>query len=202
MPLTPIRVRGKRKPRDTTTNPKKRTREEDAQNRAYRSPKIRQLRVPKKSLLERELPLEIIELIFTYSENVNFPRSSPLLGRLLSGRQTLVGTVVAAFGPTWDATFGSAEGVPHRFSKNPLEVPAGFPIDEVPGNPNFQVGPLISQVHYQQDTLRRLTMFLVIYHCLSMGYRRNHPRGATEVGSQNRKGAQARRADVRCPGLV
>lgn len=60
----------------------------------------------KKSLLEREIPLEIMERFFILSENTNFPLCSPLLGRLLSGRQTLVATVIAAFGPTWEIGFG------------------------------------------------------------------------------------------------
>ncbi|KAK0729796.1 hypothetical protein B0H67DRAFT_474933 [Lasiosphaeris hirsuta] len=53
-----------------------------------------------------QLPPEIIERIFLASENLAFPRSSLLIGRMLSARTFLLGLAVAAFGPTWDVWFG------------------------------------------------------------------------------------------------
>jgi len=54
------------------------------------------------SLLESILPLEVVELIFYHSENLNFPRSNPRLGLFLSGRSTLVKTLITAFSLTWE----------------------------------------------------------------------------------------------------
>lgn len=139
MPLTPIRVRGKRN-FPAVAKTKKRAMKDDAP-----SSKRRQLRPPKKSLMEREIPLEIMELIFHYSENVNFPRASPLLGRLLSGRQTLVATIIGAFSPTWDVTFGLSGGLiyplGHPVAKAPAPpiLPNKFPLGDIPGNTDFQV---------------------------------------------------------------
>jgi hypothetical protein len=102
MKLTPIKVRGKR----TTNAPKKRKMADLTIADAVEPPRKFSKRRAKKSLLEREIPLEIMERFFILSENTNFPLCSPLLGRLLSGRHTLVATVIAAFGPTWEIGFG------------------------------------------------------------------------------------------------
>jgi hypothetical protein len=102
MKLTPIKVRGKR----TTNAPKKRKMADLTIEDAVEPPRKFSKRRAKKCLLEREIPLEIMERFFILSENTNFPLCSPLLGRLLSGRHTLVATVIAAFGPTWEIGFG------------------------------------------------------------------------------------------------
>ncbi|KAH6662212.1 hypothetical protein F5X68DRAFT_266220 [Plectosphaerella plurivora] len=102
MKLTPIKVRGKR----TTMASKKRKMADLALDEAPEPPRKYLKRRAKKSLLERQIPLEIMERFFILSENTNFPLCSPLLGRLLSGRHTLVAAVIAAFGPTWKIGFG------------------------------------------------------------------------------------------------
>jgi len=100
MQLTPIKVRGKRGKAPSSKAPTKQPVKKRTSRLSSR------LSVKRKSLLERQLPLEIIERIFVLSENLNFPRCSPLVGRLLSGRSTLVNLLIAAFHPTWDCWFG------------------------------------------------------------------------------------------------
>ncbi|GJC82738.1 hypothetical protein ColLi_05576 [Colletotrichum liriopes] len=144
MQLTPIKVRGKRgKAASSKVSIK-----QPAQKRT--SQLSSRLTVKRKSLLERQLPLEIIERIFVLSENLNFPRCSPLVGRLLSGRSTLVNLLIAAFHPTWDCWFG----VDRRVLKTVLKRGAtedsprvrqheSFP-EFYPGDPEFQSSVLAS----------------------------------------------------------
>ncbi|KAI0835428.1 hypothetical protein F5Y06DRAFT_299572 [Hypoxylon sp. FL0890] len=49
------------------------------------------------------LPLEILEDIFYLSGNVNLPRSSPAIGRLLSGEFIRRDFFILAFAPVWNA---------------------------------------------------------------------------------------------------
>ncbi|KAK2060914.1 hypothetical protein LY76DRAFT_590964 [Colletotrichum caudatum] len=144
MQLTPIKVRGKRgKPPSS-----KATTKQPVKKRPSRLSS--RLSVKRKSLLERQLPLEIIERIFVLSENLNFPRCSPLVGRLLSGRSTLVNILIAAFHPTWDCWFG----VDRRALKTVLKRDATEDSQRVwrhentpeffPGNPEFQSSLLAS----------------------------------------------------------
>ncbi|KAL2757847.1 hypothetical protein ACRALDRAFT_207092 [Sodiomyces alcalophilus JCM 7366] len=140
MDLTPIKVRGKKLSKVTARHRAalaKRRAAAEASAAATTEDGETTKRRPvtrKKSLLERQLPLEILERIFLLSENVAFPRSSPLLGRLLSGHGTLIAALIAAFGPTWDAHFGVNRHQIQSFSGDHL-VPC-----LCPGNPDFQVG--------------------------------------------------------------
>ncbi|KAM0282238.1 hypothetical protein ACHAQH_003102 [Verticillium albo-atrum] len=142
MPLTPIKVRGKR---NGAAKKNKRVHPYDRSNSSTPTPTlIRRIRPRKKSLLERQLPLEILERIFYLSENLAFPRCSPLLGRLLSGRQTLLGAAVAAFAPTWDAWYGvdqrRLQGFHWKHRLTDAERARCRAIEEGlhPGNPAFQ----------------------------------------------------------------
>ncbi|KAK1965079.1 hypothetical protein LY78DRAFT_713316 [Colletotrichum sublineola] len=144
MQLTPIKVRGKRGKTPSSKAPAKQLVKKHTPRLSSR------LSVKRKSLLERQLPLEIIERIFVLSENLNFPRCSPLVGRILSGRSTLVNLVIAAFHPTWDCWFG----VDRRALKTVLKRDAtegsrrvwqheNFP-EFFPGDPEFQSSVLAS----------------------------------------------------------
>ncbi|GKT42495.1 uncharacterized protein ColSpa_02676 [Colletotrichum spaethianum] len=144
MQLTPIKVRGKRGKAPSSKTPVK----QPAQKRTSRLSS--RLTSKRKSLLERQLPLEIIERIFVLSENLNFPRCSPLVGRLLSGRSTLVNLLIAAFHPTWDCWFG----VHRRLVKTALKRGATEDLSRVwrhesfpeffPGDPDLQSSVLAS----------------------------------------------------------
>ncbi|KAJ8132500.1 hypothetical protein O1611_g1126 [Lasiodiplodia mahajangana] len=107
MELTPIRVRGKRRAGGellpVIPRPKRLNRGQNQKKR----PRVRR---PKASNLEKSMPLEVLERIFWFSENVNFPRASPRLGRILSGPSTLRETFLVAFGPTWEVWFGCVDG--------------------------------------------------------------------------------------------
>ncbi|KAG7113488.1 hypothetical protein HYQ45_016777 [Verticillium longisporum] len=146
MPLTPLKVRGKRNSAAQQKKKKHRAHPYDRQASSSSEPTrhLRHRRPRKKSLLERQLPLEILEHIFYLSENVAFPRCSPLLGRLLSGRQTLLGAVIAAFAPTWHAGYGidtrRALGFHWSRSLTAAERARCRAIEEGlhPGNPAFQ----------------------------------------------------------------
>ncbi|KAI1642853.1 uncharacterized protein F4817DRAFT_351850 [Daldinia loculata] len=122
MELTPIKVRGKRRRgiEAAVATPKKRSKVV-GKSKLHKS---RRSRESKASYLEK-IPLEILERILWYSENVNLPRSSPLIGRLLSGRSTLRETFIVAFQPTWDSWFGCIGD--RNDSTRPTE-----------GNPDFQ----------------------------------------------------------------
>ncbi|KAI0848471.1 hypothetical protein F5Y00DRAFT_238409 [Daldinia vernicosa] len=126
MELTPIKVRGKRRLGNeaVVATPKKKSKTV-GKSKLHKS---RRSRESKASYLEK-IPLEILERILWYSENVNLPRSSPLIGRLLSGRSTLRETFIVAFQPTWDAWFGCVGD--RNDSTRPTE-----------GNPDFQSGLL------------------------------------------------------------
>ncbi|KAI0913788.1 hypothetical protein F4823DRAFT_621981 [Ustulina deusta] len=135
MELTPIRVRGKRRTGGDqllVAPPPKRFRKDQTQE------KQAGVRRPKASRIEKSLPLEVLERIFWLSENVNFPRASPRLGRLLSGPSTLRESFLSAFGPTWEVWFGCVHGRGTDFPV--VHSYAGWEEDRVRfgGNPGFQ----------------------------------------------------------------
>ncbi|KAI0458445.1 hypothetical protein F5B21DRAFT_431640 [Xylaria acuta] len=135
MELTPIRVRGKRRAGGgqlVVTRPLKRLKKDRSQEKQCKG------RRPKASEIERSMPLEILERIFWLSENVNFPRAGPRLGRLLSGRSTLRETFLSAFGPTWEVWFGCLNGRCAGFPA--VHSYAGWEedADRFGGNPGFQ----------------------------------------------------------------
>ncbi|KAI1077041.1 hypothetical protein F5B20DRAFT_303646 [Whalleya microplaca] len=132
MELTPIKIPGKRRRKGEPVAISLPKRSKNTAN--TRPKKMRQSRVPS---LE-EMPLEILERIFWFSEEVNLPRSSLRLGRLLSGRATLRETFITAFGPTWEVWFGC---VRDRESRPPtVQSYAGWEEDSARfgGNPEFQ----------------------------------------------------------------
>ncbi|KAI0542760.1 hypothetical protein GGR58DRAFT_496870 [Xylaria digitata] len=135
MELTPIRVRGKRRaPREEliAALPPKRLRRNPSRK------KQAEVRRPKASNIESSMPLEVLERIFWLSENINFPRASLRIGRLLSGPSTLRETFLTAFGPTWDVWFGCVHG--QRAGYPEIQSYAGWKDDaeQFGGNPSFQ----------------------------------------------------------------
>ncbi len=147
MELTPIRVRGKRRTGGDqllVAPPPKRFRKDQTQE------KQAGVRRPKASRIEKSLPLEVLERIFWLSENVNFPRASPRLGRLLSGPSTLRESFLSAFGPTWEVWFGCVHGRGTDFPV--VHSYAGWEEDRVRfgGNPGFQVRSLRRWPAFQQ----------------------------------------------------
>ncbi|KAI1259850.1 hypothetical protein F5Y18DRAFT_407941 [Xylariaceae sp. FL1019] len=138
MELTPIQIRGKRRRKgDPPPAPRsKRPRNKDDKKRNMK-PR------PKASDIQRSLPLEILEQIFWWSENVNLPKASPLLGSRLSGPPTLRKTFNQAFGPTWDVWFGCIRGsIVLEDPDEHLEINSysGWATDKgaFGGNPDFQ----------------------------------------------------------------
>ncbi|KAI0975812.1 hypothetical protein F4678DRAFT_283458 [Xylaria arbuscula] len=138
MELTPIRVRGKRRAKNQQfiAPPAKRFHKDPSQKKRAKA------RRPKASDIEKSMPLEILEHIFWLSENVNFPRASPRLGRLLSGPSTLRETFLSAFGPTWEVWFGCVHGQDTDFPA--IHSYAGWEddADHFGGNPDFQTDVL------------------------------------------------------------
>ncbi|RWA11960.1 hypothetical protein EKO27_g3151 [Xylaria grammica] len=135
MELTPIRVRGKRRtPGEEllVAPPPKRFHKDLSRKKQVR---VRRL---KASNIEKSIPLEVLERIFWLSENVNFPRASPRLGRLLSGSSTLRETFLSAFGPTWEVWFGCVHGQNADFPV--VHSYAGWEedVERFGGNPRFQ----------------------------------------------------------------
>ncbi|KAI1156301.1 hypothetical protein F4825DRAFT_322279 [Nemania diffusa] len=138
MELTPIRVRGKRRARGEQLRIAPPPKRRDTRRGQGKQPRVRR----EASILETSLPLELVERIFWLSENVNFPRASLRLGRLLSGRPTLHQTFLAAFAPTWEVWFGCVDG---RGTQSPtIHSYVGWQEDEdrFGGNPRFQTDVL------------------------------------------------------------
>ncbi|KAI0013772.1 hypothetical protein F4779DRAFT_638926 [Xylariaceae sp. FL0662B] len=133
MELTPIKIPGKRRRKgeeSVSLPPTKRPKE----TLSKRPKKMRQPRVPSMEML----PLEILERIFWFSEDVNLPRSSLRLGHLLSGRSTLRETFISAFGPTWEVWLGCVRDRESDFPT--VQSYAGWEEDRdrFGGNPEFQ----------------------------------------------------------------
>ncbi|KAI0476148.1 hypothetical protein GGR56DRAFT_641403 [Xylariaceae sp. FL0804] len=136
MELTPIKVRGKRrlggKGEGLFEAPRLKRPRRDIRPRRKKS------KPPTASFIEREIPLEVLERIFWLSENVNFPRSNPRVGRLLSGASTLRETFIQAFGPTWDVWYGCMRS--SNETNRTVQSYAGWEDDSARfgGNPEFQ----------------------------------------------------------------
>ncbi|KAJ2895369.1 hypothetical protein MKZ38_006623 [Zalerion maritima] len=81
---------------------------------------------------KQHIPIDILEQIFLYSMNLNFPKVNHHLGFLLSGELTLIKTIQAAFGPTWKRYFQRLRG-----ARLPMAA------DSSPnGDPKFQTAVL------------------------------------------------------------
>jgi len=112
MELTPVRVRRKRRqlkhfskgqvPSRSTSPATPQDTQPAKKQRRDAPPTLSQTQI----YLERVLPLELLERIFILSENPNFARSSPRIGRMLSSSAVLLDLVIAAFSPTWSTWFG------------------------------------------------------------------------------------------------
>ncbi|KAI1408092.1 hypothetical protein F5Y13DRAFT_173345 [Hypoxylon sp. FL1857] len=100
MELTPIKVPGKRR-RDNgdadavVVSPHKRLRGRLGSRR-------QKAREEKETPRLQSMPLEILEYIFYLSENINLPRSSPVIGRRLSGELIRRDFFIFAFEPVWE----------------------------------------------------------------------------------------------------
>ena len=84
----------------------------------------------KMSKIEK-LPTELLVEIFLYSMNIELPRSSPVIGGKLTSELVYTRTIIATFGPTWDAGYG------HHILRRPNfhgdEYPlSGFPPESIP----------------------------------------------------------------------
>jgi len=161
---TPVKIRGKgprkkawQPPNPAVKDAKKRSREdsdngagggsgssaEDAEKQERRKRRRQKLVMKKLSgaSIER-LPLEILEMILLRSENVNFPKSSQRIGRIMSNSSVYVQLILTAFGPTWDVWFGVLPTAVHSYG--------GWQTDNARfgGDPVFQVSacvrPMIS----------------------------------------------------------
>jgi hypothetical protein len=141
MDLTPIRVRGKRRAQgELPLAPSLKRPKDLGQKKQVR------VRRPKASNIEKSMPLEVLERIFWFSENINLPRASPRLGTLLSGPSTLRETFLSAFGPTWEVWFGCIYGQDKDYFVVHSYVGWQDDADRFGGNPNFQVRSLRYQL--------------------------------------------------------
>lgn len=129
MNLTPIKVRGKRKPKppaavaaspritsrkdiDGGSNTSSNNYEDDTLPPPRQKPKRslsaaiahRKTSRPRSSI--ESLPLEILEAILLHCRSFGLPRASSLIGAKLSGKATLFKLFFAAFHDTWEQGFG------------------------------------------------------------------------------------------------
>lgn len=143
MELTPIRIPGKRRQKGAPPLVfVTRKKDDDGTRKKKRQKTTAKARKPKASYLERQLPLEIVERIFWASENVNFARSGPRVGQLLSGASTRRETFLRAFAPTWDVWFGCARGGPGEGVRIASYHDWRQDAARFGGNPEFQASPL------------------------------------------------------------
>ncbi|KAK1783769.1 hypothetical protein QBC45DRAFT_447315 [Copromyces sp. CBS 386.78] len=176
MKLTPIKIRGRhgRKQPWQPPNPERFKRKHldgdgdedeqfDEQNGVIPSQvdqngvrRRRRVKTRKPAAPIEQLPPEILERIFSMSENLNFPRSSLRIGYMLSARTFLLQLIVDAFSPTWDMWFGCP--------RKDIQSYRGYEKDgeRMPGNPDFQTAILTSKwltlsliLHAQQVWIRR-----------------------------------------------
>ncbi|KAK1758447.1 hypothetical protein QBC47DRAFT_142073 [Echria macrotheca] len=136
MALTPIKVKGKG-PRKKWQPPSQARKLEIRKREAALHPekrmhKRRRKEAPKGGAPVERLPLEILERIFFFSENLNLPRCSLRLGLALSTSGTLRELIITAFAPTWDLWLGCAQ--------NDVRSYAGWRVDSerFGGDPKFQ----------------------------------------------------------------
>ncbi|KAK3389018.1 hypothetical protein B0T20DRAFT_91866 [Sordaria brevicollis] len=121
MKLTPIKIRGRgRKQPWQPPNPErfKRKHHDEGDEHGEETGVVpsqvdkngvkrrRRVKTRKPAALIEQLPPEILERIFSMSENLNFPRSSLRIGYMLSARTFLLQLIVDAFSHTWDLWFG------------------------------------------------------------------------------------------------
>ncbi|EAA35673.1 hypothetical protein GE21DRAFT_218 [Neurospora crassa] len=116
----------------------------------------RRVKTRKPAALIEQLPPEILERIFSMSENLNFPRSSLRIGYMLSARTFLMQLIVDAFSPTWDMWFGCPRKDIHSYRSYEKDG------ERMPGSPDFQTAILSSKwfslsliLHAQQVWIRR-----------------------------------------------
>jgi hypothetical protein len=99
----------------------------DSSTKTRKRPKVRSLKNMKSkrdmSSLER-LPTELLQEIFLYWVNLDFPRSSPVIGGKLSSELVYTQTILAAFEDTWETYY--------RTEKSEISVPLS-------GNHSLQV---------------------------------------------------------------
>lgn len=143
MKLTPIKIKGKagqkavgRAQTPQSTRKRERSRDTDGDDGEKR-PRHKRVKAKRPPALIEQLPTEILEHIAILSQNLNFPRSSLRIGRILSNKSFLTELVVGAFAPTWDLWFGRTVDSGYQ-SVHFREEDR----DRIAGNPVFQVkGP-------------------------------------------------------------
>lgn len=163
MKLTPIKIRGRRGRKqpwqppnperfkrkhlhDDEDNDNEETGEADKSGVRRR----RRIKTRKPAALVEQLPPEILERIFSMSENLNFPRSSLRIGYMLSARTFLLQLIVDAFSPTWDMWFGCP--------RKDIMSYRGYEKDgeRMGGNAEFQVSLCLNSLNRQKLDVRIL----------------------------------------------
>ncbi len=71
------------------------------------NPKITETELSLTTLPARleSMPIELLQIIFHHSENLNLPICAPRIGRKLSSKYTLQQTIMSHFGPSWTYSF-------------------------------------------------------------------------------------------------
>lgn len=109
MDLTPIRIPGKRRskyhePEDSGFGP-----DRTAPSKKLNPSSKRSRARLRGASIERQFPLEILEPILSYSQNVNLVRASPRFGWMLSGLSTRRRVFIDALSPCWEMLFLQTE---------------------------------------------------------------------------------------------
>jgi hypothetical protein len=77
---------------------------------------MRNIKSKRKMANLEKLPVELLEKVYLSCLSVDLPRSSPVIAGKLNSETVYIRTIVAAFGPTWDAYYGKL-----KYSQGSLE---------------------------------------------------------------------------------
>ncbi|KAK0387950.1 hypothetical protein NLU13_4194 [Sarocladium strictum] len=148
--LTPIQIRGKRKPKPTTARTTSALVTQSSKHHLQDhvpadSPSQRTKRSLSDALAHRKmmrprshienLPVEVLELILLYCRSFALPRASQLIGAKLSGKATLFKLFFAAFHETWHQGFGETADLPFIYN---VDARNPFPLRGRQGDPELQ----------------------------------------------------------------
>ena len=113
MALTPISIRGKRKPAKASSNASKPL--DLVPRKAQRSlASVLATQTYRSRASLESLPAEILESIFLYSASLSLPRASAVIGLKLSSKATRLRAFIWAFHDTWDQWFGIPRIMLHK----------------------------------------------------------------------------------------
>ena len=125
-----------------------------------------------------KLPTELLVDIFLYCMNIGLPRSSPVIGGKLTNELVYTRTIVAAFGPTWEAGYGKTWPDDYGLSGFLRELDT---LKRGEGDGALQVSCYRYENLLEVQTAKNI---LVCYYKVSMGQFGRSPEESRNLGGQ------------------